>query len=117
MRKFPTYLRIALFILCFGSAGSSWAQTAAGYTYARTTGATYTSVAGTGTNITRSDPDEGSTGGISIGFTCYYCGTAYNTISASATGWVSLANYTAGGLLTNSAASVPGAGFLMPYWK
>ncbi|MBC7553193.1 MAG: hypothetical protein H7257_04375 [Taibaiella sp.] len=115
MRKFPTYLRIALFFLCFGSAGSSWAQTAAAYTYARTTGATFTSISGSGTTTSLGGNDDLIESSVGIGFTFYFAGTAYTTVSISTNGWASLANYTADALLDNT-ASIPGAGFLMLYW-
>jgi uncharacterized protein YjdB len=90
------------------------AQTAASYTFSRTTG-TYTSISGTGTLFTSINTDDGAAGGIPLGFTFTYCGTPYSTVAACSNGWFSLANYTTVGSLGPSSSYVT-PGRLMPYW-
>ena len=92
------------------------AQTAASYNFTRSSGA-YTSITGgPGTMVTTTFAgDDQTLMSIPLGFTFFYCGTPYTTLSACSNGWLSLANASTTSF-TNSAASIPSAGVLMPYW-
>lgn len=102
-----------LVVLCFSKQGAAQ-TTAAAYNFTALSG-TFTSISATGTSTTTISFDDANQSGISIGFPFIFCTTSYNTLSVCSNGWLSLANSTSS-VLTNSAANVPGAGFLMPFW-
>lgn len=89
--------------------------TAAAYNFSAMTG-TYSSISATGTLMgsTFFGDDRNQTN-VPIGFTFVFCGASYTQLSACSNGWLSL-NNSSSTILTNSAANVTGAGFLMPYW-
>ncbi len=98
-------------ILTFST--GSYAQTAAGYAFTRTTG-TYSSIAGTGTLIGSLACDDCGAAGIPIGFTFNFCGVSYTTCQVNSNGVVSLSN--TGASFIVDAANISGAGWLMPMW-
>ncbi|PQJ09393.1 hypothetical protein CJD36_019305 [Flavipsychrobacter stenotrophus] len=104
-----------LFILLLVSWAGYGQTTAAAYNFTATTG-TYSSISATGTAMgsTFLGDDRNQTG-VPIGFSFTFCGVAYTQLSACSNGWLSL-NNSSSTILTNSAANIQGAGFLMPYW-
>ena len=105
---------LLLLLFCAIFALRSQAQTtAASYCYSGASG-TYTAIS-SGTSLSLTGSTGVTVSSISIGFTFNFCGTNYTTLSVCSNGWVSLANSTSV-VSTNTAASIPSAGFLMPCW-
>ncbi len=109
--------KIYLFLLLCMASIAVKAQTAASYTFSRTTG-TYTSISGTGSPVSSINSgmysDDGNSTGIPIGFTFTFCGTNYTTVSACANGVLSLSG--AGASWSTSTSNISGTGWLMPLW-
>ncbi len=104
-----------LLMLCLSVAGRS--QTAASYTFTRSTG-TYTSIAGgPGTTAVSgwTSVDDGYVGSIPIGFTFTFCGVGRTTLSACSNGWLSLTNYL-GANYPGSPGAIGSQGWLFALW-
>ncbi len=93
---------------------TSHAQTAASYTFARTSG-TYTSISGTGTQIFGMFCDDCIQTNIPIGFTFNFCGTNYTDFGANSNGVLSLSNSYATYIV--NAGNISGPGWLMAFWE
>ncbi len=112
-------------LFCVLSVGG-YAQTAASYSFSRSSG-TYSSIVGGLGTISISSggliSDDGVTTGVPIGFTFNFCGTNYTTLAANANGYLSLAGATISGNpdYVNQESSLPfisgGTGLLMPFWR
>ncbi len=105
------YLILILLSLCSAAARS---QTAASYGFSAFT-TTYSSIAGTGTVVPSIICDDCTQINIPIGFTFNFCGTNYNSLSATSNGYLSLANSTAYTYI-NVSANIVSAGMLFAYW-
>lgn len=92
-RLFTRHLLTALFLLC---GASSFSQSLANYTVARTTGQAYNSIAATGTSPSaignwrsgNTATDNNLSAALPIGFTFYYNGVAYTQFSMSTNGFL-----------------------------
>ena len=114
----PWRLLVVLGLL-LAHAGGAWAQSVASYVTARTTGNTYTSIAGTGTSYggwrNSLSTDDNLSTATPIGFAFAYDGTVYSQFSVSTNGYLTLNTGTAatGGSgaygFTNSTFSTAGS--------
>ncbi len=119
-----------LALVCFAGI-AAYAQTAASYGFSRSAGTFTTIVGGLGTNVITNptlctsspttgsttgsiNSDDGGTGGIPIGFTFNFCGSAYTTFTGNANGVLSLGGNVAA--FTNTSGNIASAGWLMPLW-
>lgn len=98
-------------ILTFST--GSYAQTAAGYTFTRTTG-TYSSIAGTGTPIGSLACDDCHQPNIPFGFTFNFCGVNYTDCGVVSNGVITFNNLYAT-CCYGGALDIPGP-CLMPIW-
>lgn len=99
-------------------AGSNYAlaQTAAGYSFSTSSASFYTSISGvSGAVTTPMACDDCSATHIPIGFTFRFCGTAYDIISATSNGYLSLKD-TSITHHRNLDSNITHKGFIMPFW-
>jgi uncharacterized protein YjdB len=111
--------KVYLLLLLCCAAFSGFAQTAASYTFTRTSGTYQTIVGGPGTVAITSGGvinDDSYSPSLPIGFTFGFCGTNYTTFSACSNGWISLANY-AGANYPGYATNIGSAGWIFPFWR
>ncbi len=120
-----------LLLLCLATI-SAFAQSAATYTFSRTSGTFATIVGGVGT-VAISDvvlcgtnpvtisttgsvaSDDGVSAGIPIGFTFNFCGANYTTCEGHSNGVLTLAGASVASFSNNS-GNITTAGWLMPLW-
>ena len=106
------YLSAILLVLYI----TGYGQTAAAYNFSSFS-SPFTSIAATGTPVAAAfDGDEVTFYNVPIGFSFVFCGSTSTLLSANTNGYISLANYSTTSVFTNSAANIPSAGFLMPWW-
>lgn len=102
-----SFLFVILFLLL---PTHSFSQSCANYTVTRTTGITYTTIAGTGTsafiwrNTASNQNDDNRSYAVAIGFDFWYLGVRYTNISATLNGAVDFSTSTADGNLPSGSS-------------
>lgn len=102
-----------LLLLCIVK---SYTQNINNYTFTPTTG-TFTALSGANSGSLTGSTDEGYWNAVPIGFSFWYMGTRYTTVSASTNGWISLgANITAASPINNLTSGGTPRPLIAPLW-
>ena len=111
------FLVTGSFLLCFIFNGHS--QNVTNYTFSATTG-TFTQIQGTGGSVSPGlsggNTDDGYFNSIPIGFTFYFEGISYTTLSASTNGWLTLGNTLAASVFSNNLNTGTPRPIIAPLW-
>ncbi len=113
MKKLFTLLFLILIVLFIS--GSANSQNIANYTFSAASGS-FTPLVGGTTGTLTGTTDEGAINNIPIGFTFYYMGVPYTTISAVTNGWLSFGQTVSFYAFTNALSSGGTRPILAPLW-
>jgi len=108
-----SYLLLFTFLVISTTAA---AQSITNYQFTATSGTFTALTGGTTMSLSGGNTDDGWFNGIPIGFTCYYMGTAYTTVSASTKGWMTFGQNITNAAYNNLLASGGTRPLVAPLW-